>query len=347
MNAVAASAVCGLLLGLCLQASPADAAPCTDAVYAQLRGPQASANPSVEIACDLTLDPGEAIRASLTLSGSPASGATVDCRGATLIRVNRRNPTVLIRSVEQPDGSWDVPTGVTVRNCTIRGDVDIRGLGRNGEAEKVRLSSLSEGHTARAQAAAPRDVYLSGLTFVAEGEIPLYAAPGVTGMTVENSRFTGRTASTAVYLDAESARNRISGNVFDIRSTWREMIAVDGSAENRIDNNRFENPLTGGIFLYRNCGEGGTIRHQAPQRNVVVDNVFRYTAFWAARPAVWLGSRQGSRFYCLFRSAVPLGSSLSPYDYAQYNTVAGNRFVGATRQLVLDDDEHNVVRDNF
>ncbi|RWX76768.1 right-handed parallel beta-helix repeat-containing protein [Neorhizobium lilium] len=339
--------VASMLLVALFDARLADAAPCHPQIYQQLRQQSSPGASQVEIACDLALDPGETITASIVLSGSAASDTVVDCRGAVLAKPSRNAPTVLIRSVERPDGSWDVPVGVGIRNCTIKGDLNIRGLGRNGEAEKVRLSSLSEGHTARAQAAAPRNVTLSNITFEGEADIPLYAAPGVTGMTVENSRFTGRTVSTVIYLDAESARNRIIGNVFDIHATRRELIAVDGSADNRIEGNRFDNPLTGGIFLYRNCGEGGTIRHQSPQRNVIADNVFHYSAFWAARPAIWLGSRQGSRFYCLFRSGIPLGSSLSPYDFAQYNTVTGNRMVGATDHLILDSDEHNTVRDNF
>jgi hypothetical protein len=300
----------------------------------------------VGIACDLTLDPGETLQVALVLSGSAASGIVVDCRGAILRRPSRSNPTILIRSLQRADGTWDVPVGVSIRNCVIEGDIDIRGLGRNGEAELVRRSSLTPGHTERAQAAAPRDVHLSNLTFVGEGDIPLYVTPGVTGLLVESSRFTGRSNSTALYLDAESARNRIIGNVFDIRTRSRELIAVDGSAENRIERNRFESPLTGGIFLYRNCGEGGTIRHQPPQRNVIADNIFHYSSSWA-RPAVWLGSRQGWRFYCLFRPDIPLGSSLSPYGYAQYNTVTGNRLIGGTPQLIRDDDEHNIVKDNF
>jgi parallel beta-helix repeat protein len=328
-------------------ATAAAAAPCSDAVIAQLQGPAKPSMRPVEIACDLLLEPGQTITAPIVLSGNAASGTTIDCRGATLSNQFGGGPTLLVRSLEKSDGSWDVPVGVEIRNCTIRGNIDIRGMGRNGEAEKVRRSSLSEGHTARAQAAAPRDVNLSNLTFVGEGAIPLYAAPGVTGMTVENSNFTGRTNGTAIYLDAESARNRILGNLFDIRTLWREAIAVDGSADNRIENNRFENPLTGGIFLYRNCGEGGTIRHQAPQRNVIAGNVFHYDGLWAARPAVWLGSRQGWRFYCPNPSPLPLGSSLSADDFAQHNRVTGNRFPGGTPRLIRNDDEDNLVEDNF
>jgi hypothetical protein len=339
-------AVVGVLGSMIGGTATAKAAACPATTIAQLQGSDAPPRRPVEIACDLLLDPGQTVTVPIVLSGSAASGTTIDCRGATLAG-RSGGPTLLIRSRERADGTWDVPVGIRIRNCTIRGNIDIRGMGRNGEAEKVRQSSLSEGHTARAQAAAPRDITLSNLTFIAEGAIPLYAAPGVTGMTVENSSFTGRANATAIYLDAESARNRILGNVFDIRTLWREVIAVDGSADNRIEYNRFENPLTGGIFLYRNCGEGGTIRHQAPQDNVIAGNIFHYKGAWAARPAIWLGSRQGWRFYCPAPSPLPLGSSLSAYDFAQHNRVTGNRLPGGTPRFIRNDDEDNLVEDNF
>ncbi|SMF40029.1 Right handed beta helix region [Xaviernesmea oryzae] len=324
----------------------AEAGACSADIYSALRKPAPEKAKPVEIACDLTLAKTDAITRPIAFSGSAASGATLDCNGGTLDGRTAKARTVWIRSVHRADGSWDAPRDIQIRNCVIEGDVRIEGLGSNGQAEEVRLSSLEAGHTAQAQAAAPSGITLDDITFVANGGIPLYTAPGVTEMTVENSRFTGSTNGTAIYLDAESARNRIIGNMFDIRTARREMIAVDGSADNRIEGNIFENPIKGGIFVYRNCGEGGTIRHQKPERNVITGNTFRYTNFWAARPAVWLGSRQATSTYCFSRPDRPFGSSLSPYDYAQYNIVTGNRLPGGRPGLIVDHDEHNTVSDN-
>lgn len=324
----------------------AEAAACGAGSRAALRAPASADSKPVEIACDLSLARTDVITMPIAFSGSRASDVTLDCNGATLDGTVAKARTVLIRSLRKPDGGWDVPRDIHIRNCIIKGDVRIQGLGQNGQGENVRLSSLEAGHTERAQAAAPSGITFDNVTFVGNGGIPLYAAPGVTGMAVENSRFTGNTNATAVYLDAESARNRIVGNTFDIRTTRREMIAVDGSAENRIEKNTFENPIKGGIFLYRNCGEGGTIRHQAPERNVIAGNTFRYVNFWAARPAVWLGSRQGSSSYCFSRQDRPFGSSLSALDHARYNIVTGNRLPGGTPRLIVDHDEHNTLSDN-
>src|SRR5690606_13104846 len=129
------------------------------------------------------------------------------------------------------------------------------------------ISSIREGHTAREQKAAPTRILISNVEFEANGGIPLYLGPGTTHVTIENSKFTGICGSVAIYLDAESAHNIIRNNTFNIQ-TMREIIAVDGSANNRIEGNRFNLVSHGGIYLYRNCGEGGTVRHQTPHGNV-------------------------------------------------------------------------------
>ncbi len=324
----------------------ADAAACKADIYAEIHAPAVTERAPVAIGCDLLLAKTDVITTPIVFSGSKASGITLDCSGGTLDATAAKRDVLLIQSVERPDGSWDVPRDIRIRNCTIKGSIHIQGLGGNGEAENVRRSSLQAGHTQRARAAAPSGITLSNIILVANGGIPLYAAPGVTGLTLENSRITGTSASTAIYLDAESGGNRIIGNLFTVRTAKREMIAVDGSADNRIQNNVFDNPVTGGIFLYRNCGEGGTIRHQAPERNLITGNTFRYENFWGARPAVWLGSRQGARSYCFLSPDHPFGSSLSPLDFARHNIVTGNHPAGGPPELILDHDRENIVSGN-
>ena len=158
----------------------------------------------------------------------------------------------MIRSEEKEQG-WDVPEKITVRNGRIRGSIRIFGQGVNGEAPKVRESSHREGHTARAQAAAPKGIVLENLQIEANHRIPLYLGPGVTGVTVRNCTFTGWSASTTVYLDAESGGNRIEGCAFEVKSA-REVMAIDGSATNVITGNQFLKTPFGGIYLYRNPG---------------------------------------------------------------------------------------------
>jgi parallel beta-helix repeat protein len=326
--------------------SKARAAACAPDIRQALTAPHPPGGTPVEIDCDLALQPSDTVTVPIAYSGAHASGLTLDCHGATLAGAAPGIRALWIRSLKQADGSWDRPHDINVRDCNIRGDVRVEGLGRNGEAEEVRLSSLQSGHTARAQAAAPTRISFDHDTFTAEGGIPLYISPGATEVSVTNSSFLGETVSVALYMDAESGHNSIIGNRFDIHTKWREMIAVDGSADNRIENNLFENPWKGGIFLYRNCGEGGTVRHQEPQHNVVTGNTFHYAHFLVGRPAVWIGSRQGISPYCLFRPKTPFGSSLSALDHAEHNTVTGNHLPGGAERLIVDNDRNNTVSDN-
>ena len=184
----------------------------------------------------------------VVLAGSGASDTVIDLQGGWF---NEGKPSEIVIRSQERRGGWDVPQRITIRNGRLRGAIRIFGMGRNGEAPRVRESSVSEGHAERAQAAAPREIVLENLQIEAAHRIPLYLGPGVTGVTVTECTFAGWTVSTAVYLDAESAGNTIENCTFDVRAA-REVIAVDGSARNIIESNRFLRASFGGIYLYRN-----------------------------------------------------------------------------------------------
>ncbi|WP_232363990.1 right-handed parallel beta-helix repeat-containing protein [Ciceribacter selenitireducens] len=344
-----AGAVLAVGFALCAPAQ-AEAKACQAPLYAELRKPADPKARPLEIACDMTLGPKDVISRPIAFSGARASGVTLDCKGGTLgtadAVIGAGRPTVVIRSLKGGDGQWSVPEGVTVRNCKIIGNLRLMGLGPNGQGELVKLSSRRRDHTARAQAAAPRDILLDNLDFVARGTVPLYLGPGVTRVTVNGSRFRGEAKGTAVYLDAESAENRFTGNLFAMKTTRREQIAIDGSARNVISGNVFENPVNGGIFLYRNAGEGGTIRHQPPQYNVIEGNTFRYEPAGRPRPAIWLNQRNGKTSHRFSDPAFPFGSSLDPRDFAQFNIVRDNRFIGGGRGLIRNADPTNEIVGN-
>jgi hypothetical protein len=333
------------LILLPLQPLPVWAEPCSSKIISSLKVAGGGAKP-IQLSCDLLLASTDIIQTPIEVSGSKASDTLIDCGGGTLDGTGYKRDTLAIKAVHRPDGSWDPPSNVSIRNCTIKGDLRIIGMAANGQGPWLKQSSLTEGHTARAQAAAPSKVQISNVTFVAAGPIPLYAGPGTTGLVVGNSRFNGRTNGVAIYLDAESAGNIIENNQFDVHTKGREQIAVDGSANNRIAGNTFADPVNGGIFLYRNCGEGGTIRHQAPQGNMIIGNTFRYGGAFGAKPAVWLGSRQGNSRYCFNDPAYPFGSSWNSRDIAQHNSVKENTLPGGSPSLIVNNDAYNQVWGN-
>ncbi|NBB64681.1 right-handed parallel beta-helix repeat-containing protein [Pseudomonas sp. ODNR1LW] len=310
-----------LALSILIQAEAPGARPCAPDELRDLTTPSDRA---YRLTCRARLSGGVVSRRIL-IEGAEASGAGIDCGGGVIRpegEATTRAPTVAIWSRRSGDG-WSRPTGVHVRNCTIVGNVRIWGMGAGGSMRDLLASSRTPGHTAAAQAAAPSDVALEQVRFEGTGTIPLYVGPGVTRTTVTRSRFGGRSTSVAVYLDAESAGAAIQDNDFSIR-TGREQIAVDGSGANRIIGNRFDLGGRGGIFLYRNCGEDGVIRHQAPSYNLITDNVFA-GAGWLRPRTVVVGAREGRRSYCDDDAGYPFGSSADDGDGATGNRVERNR----------------------
>ncbi|TCU21224.1 parallel beta-helix repeat protein [Rhizobium azibense] len=320
--------------------------PCGQETISKIRAPGSE---PVSLRCNIQLSSRDVVTRQLIFEGSSASNAVLDCGGG-LIDVSsgssRMQKTgIVVRSTRIASGQWDAPRNVTIRNCRIRGFVRIYGLGENANGEVMKASSLKPDHTTYSQAAAPANVRFEKVRIEAPGGIPFYVGPGVTGAALISSQISGRSTAVAVYLDAESARNTISGNVFSIKTDKRELIAIDGSARNTISRNTFENSDNGGIFVYRNCGEGGVIRHQKPEFNQITQNTFRYSS-GRKQPAVWLGSRNGGKDYCFTDPAYPFGSSASNADFADNNNVEGNRIVGGGRDLIVSRGGNNVVRDN-
>ena len=222
---------------------------------------------------------------------------------------------------------------ITIKRCKINGSIRTIGLGHNGEAPGVKASSITLGHTARAQAAAPKNTVLYAVTITGHGRIPLYLGPGTTRLTMSDSTIKGRSDSVALYLDAESGSNIFRNNTFALTSSSREVIALDGSADNQILGNTIS-ASNGGIYLYRNCGEGGTVRHQAPQNNFIAGNTIDNTGGYG----IWLGSRNGGRFYCNDDAGFSFGSSQDDGDFADDNIVRDNN-AGKIR----DDGSRNQV----
>ena len=247
----------------------------------------------------------------------------------------------IIKSIDCRGGAYNegkvtelqiLADNVTIKRCKVNGSIRTIGLGHNGEAPGVKASSTRLGHTEKAQAAAPKNTVLYAVTITGHGRIPLYLGPGTTRLTMYDSTIKGRSDSVALYLDAESGFNIIRNNTFDIASASREIIAMDGSANNHILTNTIKQAPSGGIYLYRNCGEGGTVRHQAPQNNLIAGNTINNTGGYG----IWLGSRNGGRLYCRDDAGFPFGSSKNDGDFADNNTIRDNTFTNSARTIRND-----------
>ena len=287
----------------------------------------AKAERAITLPCTLSLSAGDTIEKRIIIENSDVR---LYCNGAVLNggqgTPNAGKDMLEIRSRRTEEG-WRRPENVEIDNCRIVGSVRIHGMAPNGEGPALRESSRLTGHVERARAAAPRRVAMRNLFITGTGRIPLYIAPGVSEVSLIDSTVTGVSKSTAIYLDAESTMNVITSNRIAV-DTQREIVAIDGSSYNQINNNDFYKLGRGGIFLYRNCGEGGTIRHSTPSNNRIVGNRFHYEGGRAAKPAIYLGSRDGWRTYCSDDGGYNFGSSADNRDFATQNVVTDNEFNG-------------------
>lgn len=304
-------------------ATNAQANSCTAQKLQEVLQPATAEQPSVYIDCSLTLPKNAKITKQLIFTGGRTANIVFDGNGAE-ISATYAKPSVLITS-KQDQNTWQVPHHITIKNLQVMGSLRIHGMAENGQGELLKQSSHQAGHTERAQQAAPHHIVLDNLSLIGGQHNMMYLAPGVHHVTLKNSQFMGQTAGLALYLDAESSHNTIENNTFEVQTKSRELIAVDGSAHNTIRNNRFIDPHHGVIYLYRNCGEGGTVRHQASHHNQIIQNQFELSMS-SKLPLVWLASRNGDRNYCDADSGYAFGSSINDKDLAQYNTVSHNSF---------------------
>jgi Right handed beta helix region len=316
---------------------------------------------SYDLTCNLRLEPVDTLLTRVILTGPQATGVTLDCNGATLDggvgKLNDGKDMIEVRSVLR-NGEWLRPEDITVRNCNIIGSMRIMGMGQNGEADAVRESSrMDANHVQRLRAAAPTRITLDNLTVTGTSRSPIYLAPGVTNVTLVNSELKGDAIRTALYLDAETAYNTIKHNYFHVKilddpyivNRLGPQISVDTSSHNQIIGNRFSALEGGGIYLYRNCGEGRTVRHGSPSYNQIINNIFFYEQYDGENPAVFLGAHgQWWRDlpvvgHCGDDSGKPWGSSVSDEDHATHNVVMQNQIFkhSASRMIREGTDRSN------
>ena len=340
---------------------------CPGAVIESILTPATSSDSWDSIYCDINFEPGQIISKRLVFHGSDASNVTVDLNGAALSgkgTINDGSEMITIKSRESVVrntanqlSSYDRPTNITIKNGSIYGKIRVWGMSRNGEGDEekgiahsnqFKKSSRLFGHTQRARQNAPTNIVFDNLVIDLTGTF--YIGPGVTFSKILNSELRGNTSAAAIYLDTESDSNTIKNNYIHVVTAddkyehipWFEsrgwpLIGIDASRRNKIINNRFSSLNNGGIYLYRNCGKNGVVRHSNPSYNHIINNVFYYNKYTSSsplnmlKPSVYLSSRDyrlSGRLpfsSCRQDDGYPFGSSVSDRDFARFNVVMQNQ----------------------
>jgi hypothetical protein len=326
----------------------AHAAICGAGTMVDLLAQDGGREDKVSINCDVSLQPMQTVIKTMLLEGSAATGATIQCHGASVGNIEIRSG----RQVSLVNGAtiFDPPERINIQNCHINGHIRITGM----TTEDIIPASKQADFTQLARQNAPKHIWLNNVLITANKSwplsIPLYISPGVSDVHLLNSTLKGSSSSVAIYLDAESTQNEIRANHIEVK-TGREVIAIDGSSHNIIADNYFSGLSKGGIYLYRNCGERGAIRHATPSDNLINGNYFYYDHYWGEHPSIFVGARNGRASYCkpivqANGQPYPFGSSLSPLDFAQRNQISNNRIRKRSAQTMIKVQNPAVNADN-
>lgn len=297
---------------------------------------------SVYLDCHLTLNEDDTITKKILLQGESASNVKFDCNNALIdltVGINAGifseiDDAIVIQSTKETDNNWSVPQNITIKDCEIKGSIRLIGMGSDAQDIDVKASSLTTNHTERSNHAAPHHIKLINLDIEAISRPPVYFSPGVNHVELKQSNLHGASDSVAVYLDAESNYNEILDNTVEVDTAY-QLMSLDGSAHNKIENNYFILNDNGGIYLYRNCGEAGTVRHQEPSFNRIKANYFTYSNISennSNNPAIYISANNGQQSYCADDDEAQLNntSSTDDNDNAASNTIKYNQFLNVS-----------------
>ncbi|MCF6239197.1 MAG: right-handed parallel beta-helix repeat-containing protein, partial [Candidatus Marinimicrobia bacterium] len=349
---------------------------------------------SKRITCNLVLQADDLIFMRMRFVGPASSNVTVDCLGEGDERAQIRNPVDTsvhkdknkdpimlefspsncgIEPLEQGGSryidelgavksSCDPVSNVKISNCRIRGRV----WARSFKDDLFNLSNVRADHVKRLRESAAQHVTFSNVQILGRYKGAVHFLPGVHHFTIEDSEILGGFLGITIHLPADGGWNVIKNNtITGQRKTggWpgdhvggkREVISIDSSEHNRIVNNHISDMPYGGIYLYRNCGERGSIRHRIPQYNQIINNVFDYSVGAQNKPTIFVGSRDdksikysfgvGVKRYChddegnngerftgndsprAWDTETVRNSSESNSDWAQNNVIADNQLI--------------------
>lgn len=265
------------------------------------------------------------------------SHTTLDCRGAQIAFAGDRDGRQGIL-VETPAG---VPLDdVTVRNCNVSGfapnNLRVRRTGFKdlapGAEYDTPTSNIRIEHSKFSGSDGSGiflDGYVTGVTLhdvevVDSGSVGVYFEAGSKDNVLEDSRIHRNG-----FKDIKPEGVPIDGTNLRYQSTGREGVAVDGARNTVIRNNWIAGNSSGGIFLYKNCGEYATsdpadhwVRRYGATGNLIEDNFIS-----SEKSGVWVASRAAENQW-------PMDCSDSPY------------VTSSLRQVFLDPASGNTVRDN-
>jgi hypothetical protein len=312
---------------------------------------------AVTVTVSSHLDPACTYTQGITVT---ASGTTLDCRGARIESLDRTGS----RGVTVTAPTSVALTDVTVRNCVIEGflnNVRVTRAGfkdlppgdeyQNAFADIV----LENSHLYNSRGSGVfvdgyvTDVTLRDLDIAGSGSVGIYLEAGSKGNVVERNHIHENG-----YKDTygEGVPFDFGGTQFRYHSTGREGLAIDGSRDNVVRDNLFEQNANGALFLYKNCGEYATERPDGWwHRPYGADgNLIEGNRFVNEPDGVWVGSRMSeNQFFmdCSDPTYIDGPVTAVHLDRAQGNTIRDNDFEQVRHGVRVEDDGTVVEGNRF
>lgn len=157
-------------------------------------------------------------------------------------------------------------SNISIQNCTIKN------VGRYG----VNMKRLFRGEQLEGPMIGHRNIRIQNVDIINSNQIGIFVGQNSENVTIDDVYIAD--SYSGVYLDAGSTYSHIIGSTIT-GSREREAIAIDSSMYNTIEYCNIENNSTGGIYLYKNCGETtGAVcpirRKYSASNNTIHNNLF-------------------------------------------------------------------------
>ena len=287
---------------------------------------------------NITLNPQCTYHQTLSIN---TPNISIDCNGATLDGQQNLKNGLLINSQGKP------LKNITITNCRIKNFKSQGILITSGIPDYKKTTDHQINYDN-----SPSNITIENSQIVDTGGVGVFLNSYVTNATIKNSEIL-RSKGVGIYLEQSSRNNKILNNTIKDngepngpKAGQREGLAIDSSAQNLIEGNKFISNVAGGIFLYKNCGEQFSKGKSVIRWQHSNDNIIRNNSFTDEKTGIWVASRQSANLQKSDCGDKPLDSEGKYYqDYADHNTIENNVFC-RNKTYIRIEGNNNIIENN-
>ena len=286
------------------------------------------------------------------------SDTILDCQGAQLSSSDDTVSAIAIRTPPDQTGIFNIQ----VKNCLLTGYNHGVVIEQQTPANQ-RYEQLQTGQTSIAQqlAQSPHQILIDNVTVTHSHNSGIFVGDHVQGVDF-NRIAVLKSGTVGLYFEFGSRGNVVRHSFFSqngvrqvlgVGKPNREAIAIDSSANNRIEQSHFDHNGAGGVFLYRNCFEHADdpskpnhfLRTQGSNNNLIAHNIFEREPV-----GVWIASRQSRNLKGFACGAYTISETpFASYhlDESEHNQIWQNLFLANKTGIIVEDDNNRLQANQF